>query len=454
MSCSVIFFGNNWLCGMCSRSALLHFPWIPHGFWFNADIQHLFPVLGKVEYNACGWIHFSGMGLAYFVASEVGFSVGVAYMFYGLCAAQYYLATGDVMSGTDRKDTTAGAYVGYATILLITGRTYYLSAFARAFRPLRAGEDAVAPWAARILLLASAGMAWLLSACFGLDWFIAVVYVLCFQLFFLVVTRVICETGIPFMQAEMDISMVLASTLGFPALGPGSLVAVYWLGSILNFDTRVCFMPFAANALRLADHTGVRMHSVVPVALLAIALAVVIGFAAQVYVTYSVGAKHDQYHVLVGVTDGTFRDATDGLTILSETGRLEKSASTHGLAKLALLGENNGHGRRMGWMAFGIVGVIGLFLVRFRWPAFLLHPIVFIMWATWPAQVLWFPFLVGWAAKTAIVRYGGGKAYLAGKPFFLGLIIGEVMIAAFFIVANLCYYLVTGLTPGSGYFGG
>jgi uncharacterized protein DUF6785/uncharacterized protein DUF6784 len=445
----VIFFGNNWLAIITK-----HFPWISHGFWFTGDIQQVFPVLTKVEYNGCGWIHFSGMGLAYFVASEVGFSVGVGYMFYALCAAQWYLMSGEVMSGTDRKDTTAGAYIGYAAVLIATGRTYYWSALSRAFRPLKPGEETVGPWAARVLLLASAAMVWLLSSCFGLDWFIACIYVAAFQLFFLVVTRVICETGIPFLQAEMDIGMVLASTLGFPAIGPGSLVAMYWLGSILNFDTRVCFMPFAANALRLAEHTGVRLRSVLPVALLAIGLAVVIGFAGQIYVSYSVGAKRDQYHVLMGVTDGTFRDATEGLTILDETGRLARSEATHGLAKLGLLGDNNGHGRRLGWMAFGIVGVVALFLARFRWTGFPLHPIVFIIWATWPAQVLWFPFLVGWAAKMAIVRFGGGKAYHAGKPFFLGLIIGEIMIAAFFIVANLCYYLVTGGTPGSGYFGG
>jgi hypothetical protein len=229
---------------------------------------------------------------------------------------------------------------------------------------------------------------------------------------------------------------------------------IYWLGSILNFDTRVTFMPFAANSLRLAEHARLRLPSLVPVALIAIALAILIGFAAQIWKTYTVGAKRDEYHVLLGLTDSKIGEATTGLTVLDETGRLERSESTHGPAKLGLVIDNSGHGRRLGWMGFGLIGVVGLFLVRFRWPGFLLHPLVFVLWATWPAQVLWFPFLVGWLAKTAIVKYGGGRAYNAAKPFFLGMIIGEIMLAGFFIVANLVIYLVSGQTPGSGYFGG
>jgi hypothetical protein len=444
-----IYFGENWLC-----ITTQHVPWIPNGFWYTGEIHRVFPALAHTSYNGVGWIHCAGAGLAYFVASEVGFTIATTYMIYAAIAAEYYLLSGDVMSATDGHDTTAGAFIGYAIILLITGRTYYRSALVHALRILRPGEDRVAPWAARMLLLASLAMIWLLSACFGFDWFIACVYVAALLLFFLVVSRVICETGIPFMQAELDIAQILAGTLGLSLIGPGSLTVMYWLGSILNFDTRVCFMPFAANSLRLAEKQGVRLRALVPAGLVAIVLSIGIGFAASIYSDYAVGGKRDQYHVLIGATDSTLGAATAGIASLTDSGRLGRSEATHGLAKLVLLGENNEHGRQLGWMAFGVLGVIGLSLARFRWPGFLIHPILFVLWSTWPAQVLWFPFLVGWIAKTAIVRYGGGKAYEAGKPFFLGMILGEVMITAFFVVANLVIYLVSGRTTGSGYFGG
>jgi hypothetical protein len=440
----ILITGDRWLCVAFGVA-----PWVWHGFWFNEDIDRIFPVLKTIGWNGVGNFHFAGMGLAYFVASEVGFSVSFTYMIFGVVAAQYYFLTGEVMSGPDRKDTETGAYLAYGAVLLVAGRTYYRTAFARAFRRLRPGEDVVAPWAVRILMLGSAAMVWLLSSCFGVDWFVACIYVVALQFYFLVLTRVISETGIPFMQFETDISFTLAITLGTPLIGPGSLTALFWVGWILCPDARVTLMPFAANSLKLAERTGVRLRAVVPAALVGIALALAIAFAAQVYNTYAFGGGRDGY-----APDDRFNRATGLIADLGETGRLQESEATHGVAKLALLTENTGVGRHLGFLAFGAVGVITLFLVRTRRPGFLLHPLIFILWETWPAQMLWFPFLVGWIAKSAVVKYGGGRAYEAGKPFFLGLILGEIMIAAVIIVANLVLYLATGRTPGSAYFNG
>jgi hypothetical protein len=439
----IIVNGDRWLC-----VALHVAPWIWHGFWFNADIDQVFPVLQKIGWNGVGWFRFAGMGLAYFVASEIGFSVAFTYMIFGVIAAQYYLASGDVMTGRDHQDTITGAYIAYGAVLLYSGRTYYRAAFARAFRRLRADEDPTAPWAARVLILASVATVWLLTAGFGFDWFIACLYVLALLLFFLVVARVVSETGIPFLQAEMDISFTLVNTLGATLIGPGSLTAMYWLGAILCQEQSTCvsLMPFAANSLKLAERTNVGLRAVVPAALIGIVLALVIGFAAQIYGTYAFGGHRD------GTSpDDRIARATALITELDETGRLESAETTHGLAKLALLPENVGNGRHFGFLAFGAIGVIALFLVRSRWPGFLLHPLIFVLWESWPAQVLWFPFLVGWVAKTCVVKYGGGKGYQAGKPFFLGLILGDVMSAAFIIVANLIIYLVNGTSPGSGF---
>ena len=40
------------------------------------------------------------------------------------------------------------------------------------------------------------------------------------------------------------------------------------------------------------------------------------------------------------------------------------------------------------------------------WPP---HPVVFLMWGSWTAMEVWMSFLVGWAVKTAVVRYGGSR---------------------------------------------
>ena len=115
-----------------------------------------------------------------------------------------------------------------------------------------------------------------------------------------------------------------------------------------------------------------------------------------------------------------------------------------------MLGDNFGHRRDLSFMLFGALGISAFCLARFRFAGFPLHPVVFLIWGTWPSQYLWFSFFVGWLLKKLVVVYGGPGYYHRGKPFFLGLILGETMVAAFFVVTQLCYYLITGSALGSG----
>lgn len=48
----------------------------------------------------------------------------------------------------------------------------------------------------------------------------------------------------------------------------------------------------------------------------------------------------------------------------------------------------------------------------------------------------WFPMLLGWSAKATILRWGGMKFYRAGVPFFLGLLLGEIVIGVLWSVAG------------------
>jgi uncharacterized protein DUF6785/uncharacterized protein DUF6784 len=67
---------------------------------------------------------------------------------------------------------------------------------------------------------------------------------------------------------------------------------------------------------------------------------------------------------------------------------------------------------------------------------------IFLAWPFHPAgyalaragaamQWVWFPTLIGWGVKAAILRYGGMKLYRSGIPFFLGLLLGDIVIGVF-----------------------
>jgi hypothetical protein len=60
------------------------------------------------------------------------------------------------------------------------------------------------------------------------------------------------------------------------------------------------------------------------------------------------------------------------------------------------------------------------------WP---LHPLAYAVSASWTMIVFWFAALTAWVLKTFIQRYGGMRLYIQLRPLFLGLILGEFIIA-------------------------
>jgi hypothetical protein len=49
----------------------------------------------------------------------------------------------------------------------------------------------------------------------------------------------------------------------------------------------------------------------------------------------------------------------------------------------------------------------------------------------------WFPTFLGWAAKGLLLHYGGIRVFRAGIPFFLGLILGDVVISCFWSILGV-----------------
>ena len=93
------------------------------------------------------------------------------------------------------------------------------------------------------------------------------------------------------------------------------------------------------------------------------------------------------------------------------------------------------------WLAgFGITAVLGFLRLHFTW--WPLHPIGYLMIGTYPGAHLWFSIMIGWLAKVAIVRFGGAKLYVAAKPFFLGLIVGESAAAGFWLLCGIILSLM------------
>ncbi len=76
----------------------------------------------------------------------------------------------------------------------------------------------------------------------------------------------------------------------------------------------------------------------------------------------------------------------------------------------------------VGWSEAALIAVLR---TRFHW--FPLHPMGVAFQATTGVWVYWFSLFLVWAVKLVLLRYGGVRAYLGGKPFFYGMAVGYTL---------------------------
>jgi hypothetical protein len=74
-----------------------------------------------------------------------------------------------------------------------------------------------------------------------------------------------------------------------------------------------------------------------------------------------------------------------------------------------------------GFAVTGVLSFLRLFFLRFPF-----HPLGYVF-GTGLGTLLWGSALMGWAAKWVVVRYGGAATYRGLRPFFLGMIWGELV---------------------------
>ena len=83
-----------------------------------------------------------------------------------------------------------------------------------------------------------------------------------------------------------------------------------------------------------------------------------------------------------------------------------------------------------GFMAF-------LMFMRYRFLWWPIHPVAYPISAVCWMEQLWFSIFIAWIIKSVLTRYGGNKVYKASKPFFLGLILGQLVAAGLWFVIDL-----------------
>jgi len=374
-------------------------------------------------WNAIGYAPISFypfiVGIAYLLSLEVTFSYWFFFLFTKaqlvFCAAQGWRVPGAAMA-TDAPylgNQGAGAFVGLAAVSLWMSRSYLREVANRAFggRGALPGEEREPlpyRWAT-FGLLASAGA--LVAMCWaaGMNPLIAVLVFGLVFLYLIAATRIRAEAGNAWLFGpEVDPNTLVTESLG-AVLRPVDLTVMAYLRSVTTFDMRCVSMPHQLDGFRMGMAAGIPLRQLAWAMLVAIALAITVAFWSGLGVWYALGAeaKTDLWRTQMG--EQPFIQLH---SLLASPRHLD-----------------------FGAMAFDLVGLAvacWLTLARTRLPWFPLHPVGYAMANTFAYRQTPVPFFLAWLTKSAVLRYGGIRLYRRSLPFFLGLILGDMVNGAFY----------------------
>ena len=415
---------------------------------WSMELWKIFPSIPKAQLWRLqdGFIFLSGIGIAYLISTEISLSIGLNYVIYGIFAIQIYKATGAPPAANNFHQSIVGAFIAYFIILIILGRSYYRLVFSNALGIGKASpENKDAVYAARIFLITFLGFIIMLSL-MGMDWIIALFFSIAIVLLFTVYTRMTCETGIPILQAKFDTGNLLTKIFGHGFMGAKGISTSYFFEGAL-VDMRMSPMAYAATSFKLSEDHKIRKRAIFKIILITLIIAFIIGTGACFWQFYSWGAVENPWTFSHAWRLPIVRGVKEVVN-LDNMGLIEETSKATGMAKFKYFMPDM---KGIKYLIFGVLMVTLFYALRVRFRWWPLHPIIFLMWNTWFASNMAWSFLIGWAIKSLVVKFAGGKVYNNIKPFFIGLILGEVGILGLTIIFGALYSIITGNQPPAFY---
>jgi hypothetical protein len=402
---------------------------LPRRFDFTAVLE-LFPTFARgpnfhlVRPN----IYFAVIAFAYFLASDVALSLAIGPFLFAFVTG-LFLTYGISLHGGGLNPSLQtyiqfGACMAMFIGLVVMGRHYYLRVFRRAVG-LSVKEDPgiTAVWGARVCLLGLAGFVGMLCLV-GVDWQIAILYGVLIMILYVVLSRVVAETGFFHPESRWFPCVVLMGFLGPKALNPNTYVILLLLSIILAWTPREALMPYMVNALKLLDLRRVKIGRTAIWCAVTLVIALATSLALTLYIEYDKGMNIGDSGTVQGISKIAFHGTIRFQQRLIAQDLLEEANAISGWGRFAQMMPQ---GRYL--VAFGaglaLVGAFTLLRIRFaRWP---LHPVLFITWNSVMGQHMAISFLIGWGIKSLVTKYGGPGKYLHFKPLMIGLIAGDLV---------------------------
>lgn len=372
-------------------------------------------------------IYFTFIGIAYFIQSRISFSLWAFFLLTQLVNVQQRMVQSEI-SGPAWRDQHLGAAVMMLLGILWIGRHRWVSILRQMVGVGRPGEstgDFVSYRLAGWVLVAGLGVmvAWLMFM--GVHAWVAILIVAFILLAHVVTSRIVAETGLPFIRMDASVAQIHAnmppSALGSQDVYFSGVFTVN--GVVTSRESVLGFGLHGMQIVRGSENDEVRHPGILSMMVWALLLGIVVSVISSLWCYYNYATPM----------------TPDIQTVINDHA-LEVRPRSDFVDPLARW--STGHQVRQAhnsWLHMGVGAGITAMLqgAALRWTAWPLAPVGYVVASSWYMQVAWFSLLLGWAAKVLILKFGGSKLFMEARPLFVGMVFGEALAAGVWLIVTL-----------------
>ena len=379
-------------------------------------------------WDAIGTIRFAAMpmiiGLSFLLTREVAFSLWACYW---LARLEAVLGSALGISGLTTGaggdafpfpgQQTAGAYLALAAASIWIARRPLGQIFGAGLTLQKHPDEEREPlsyrtavWGGIITFIFM--VAWCNYA--GMTLLTAVLLWLIVFGYLLAMTRMLAEGGMPWLDhptwGAQDVLRALLPYRSMPIQQWSALATLI----PYCYHLRVSPMPRIMQSLKISDQAGTSNRHVTWSLLIATLISIPVGFYALIAAGYVHGG--------VAINPARF------VSLARYSGVFMERVTNTGL-------------KHTDWISLGIMGysaakLFTLSYLRLRYLWWPLHPVAYAMAFNVYVVREWLSVLIGWLAQAVIMRYGGYRAVQRYRPFFLGLILGAMLVCGVWLIID------------------
>lgn len=376
-------------------------------------------------WNAIGYTTISFypfvIGLTYFIPLDLAFS---CWFFHFLSKVEMVASSAigwkSLPGAPYINEQAAGAWLMIGAIAIFTLKRHLVGVIRIVFRK-DSKEDLTEPMRYRTALLGMfIGLSCLAIFCYeaGMSPGVIFAFFLIYMLMAIGIARVRAEAGPPVHgMVFVNPRQILVAGLGTRFLGVGNLVNLSFLYAF-NRCNRMHPMPNQLEAFKIAERAGIKSKRLVPAMLIAIVVGIVASFWINTALLYKQGASTGTMGFVPSQGRESFNPLANWLNY----------PKTTDVPAVSFVG-------------MGAVVTLFLTIMRRRFIGWPFHPAGFALGNnTWGGIVyIWFAVFTGWLIKWMILRFGGLKMYRRAIPFFIGLILGEYIVACLWCLIGIVF---------------